>query len=315
MKNKQLNISSWVRKIFVRKKYKDFLFRRVFEDKKDLLELYNALNGTDYNDPDELEITTIEDAIYMGKKNDVSFIIDDTMNIYEHQSSVNPNMPVRMLLYAADVYKKYIEKNIRRKIFSSSQQKLPVPKLICFYNGVKETEDKVILSLKDAFETDENTEPDIDVRVTMLNINYGHNQELMNACQPLKEYSWFIDKVRNYTKEYRKNEEPGYAEKAVDRAIDEMPSDWILKQFLVEHRSEVRSMWMTEYDEQAMWDDIRAAYQEDIEEKAAKAAFEKNRADDAEAERDAEKTRADSLAELARSYGIPEEQIAAAEGK
>ena len=197
--------------------------------------------------------------------------------------------------------KKENEKNIRRKIFSSSQQKLPVPKLICFYNGIRKTEDRTIISLRDAFETDEKTVPDIDVRVTMLNINYGHNQELMNACQPLKEYSWFIDKVRKYTKEYRKKEEPGYAEKAVDSAIDEMPSDWILKQFLVEHRSEVRSMWMTEYDEQAMWDDIRAAYQEDIEEKAAKAAF--------------EKIRADSLAELARRYGIPEEQIAAAEGK
>ena len=88
----------------------------------------------------------------------------------------------------------------------------------------------------------------------------------------------------------------------MDSAIDEMPSDWILKQFLVEHRSEVRSMWMTEYDEQAMWDDIREAYQEELEEKTAKVIA-------------SEKARADSLAELARSYGIPEEQIAAAEGR
>ena len=269
----------------INREFKDRIFRYIFAHEKNrelTLSLYNAVSGKNYTNPDDMEITTLNDVLYMSMKNDLSFIIDDTMNIYEHQSSVNPNMPVRMLLYAADVYKKYIEKNIRRKIFSSSQQKLPVPKLICFYNGIRKTEDRTIISLRDAFETDENTEPDIDVRVTMLNINYGHNQELMNACQPLKEYSWFIDKVRNYTKEYRKNEEPGYAEKAVDRAIDEMPTDWILKQFLVEHRSEVRSMWMTEYDEQAMWDDIRAAYQEDIEEKAAKAAFEKTRADKAE---------------------------------
>ena len=117
----------------VRRGYKDSLFRMVFREKKELLSLYNAINGTNYDDPDELVVTTIEDVLYMGRKNDVSFLIEDVMNLYEHQSSWNPNMPLRGLLYITMLYQGFIEQN-HLDIYSSSLLKLPVPRYIVFYN-------------------------------------------------------------------------------------------------------------------------------------------------------------------------------------
>ena len=64
----------------VNRKYKDRLFRLVFEDKRDLLDLYNAVNGSNYQNPDELMITTLEDAIYLGMKNDLSFTHRNSLN-------------------------------------------------------------------------------------------------------------------------------------------------------------------------------------------------------------------------------------------
>ena len=87
MKQNKLNIVRILKRFTVNRKHKDRLFQRVFADKKDLLDLYNAINGTDYTDPDELEITTLEDVIYMSMKNDMSFIVSSTLNLYEHQST------------------------------------------------------------------------------------------------------------------------------------------------------------------------------------------------------------------------------------
>ena len=119
-----------------RRNYKDSLFRMVFREKKELLSLYNAINGTAYEDPEELIVTTIEDVLYMGRKNDISFLIKDVMNLYEHQSSVNPNMPLRGLIYISMLYQGYIEQN-NLDIYSSTQLKLPAPKYLVFYNGTK----------------------------------------------------------------------------------------------------------------------------------------------------------------------------------
>lgn len=253
-------------KSVVNREFKDRIFKFTFANEKNkeyTLSLYNAISGKSCTNPDDIEINTIDDMLYMTTKNDLSFLIDETMNIYEHQSSFNPNIPIRMFSYAAKVYEKYISKYIDKKIYTSKQQKLPIPKLICFYNGNRKTEDKEILSLRSAFDCENNTEPDIDVKVTMININYGHNLELMEKCKPLKEYSWFINRIRIYTNEYKKSQSAGYTEKAVDRAIEEMPSDWLLKPFLHEHRSEVRNMWTAEYTEQEFWDGMREVLKAD----------------------------------------------------
>lgn len=113
MSNRKKKKASWFqaffKRYFLNRKYKDRLFQRVFEDKKDLLDLYNAINDTNYSNPDDLEITTLEDVIFMSMKNDKSFIISSTMNLYEHQSTINPNMPIRGLLYFAELYDEYIK--------------------------------------------------------------------------------------------------------------------------------------------------------------------------------------------------------------
>jgi len=223
-------------------KYKDRLFNFIFgseENKTWTLSLYNAINGSDYTDPDVIKIATIKEIMYLGMRNDVAFLIFEGINLYEQQSSFNPNMPVRMLQYAGNLYEKYMIENKLNK-FGSKLLKLPSPKLIVFYNGEKETEDDMTLKLSDSFP--ENSDPDIEVRVRMLNINYGRNFKLLEACKPLKEYSWLVAEVR-------KNKEQDGIESAIDRAVTDMPDDFILKPFLVAHRAEVKGMLVAEYNE------------------------------------------------------------------
>ena len=116
------------------REHKSTLFCKVFEDKKYLLELYNGVNQTNYQNIDDLEVNTLENVVYITMKNDLSFLIDCNMNLYEHQSSINPNMPLRGLLYLAQLYNKYIAKH-NLNMFSSSAQKIPVPQYVVFYNG------------------------------------------------------------------------------------------------------------------------------------------------------------------------------------
>ena len=229
----------------VNREYKDRLFKFIFgnpENKAWTLSLYNAVNNSSYTDPEEIQLTTLEDAVYMGMKNDISFLIGDAMNFYEQQSSLNPNMPARFFNYTGVLYGRYIDDKANNyHKFSSTLQKLPTPKCICFYNGIKETEDRVILKLSDAFAP--GSDPDIELRVTMININYGHNKELMEACRPLKEYAWFIDKVRANQKEMDS------LEQAIDAAIAELDDEALIKPFLLKNQSEVKAMYITEYDE------------------------------------------------------------------
>ena len=131
-------------------KYKDRLFRLIFHEKKELLELYNAVNESDYTDPEELEITTIEDVVYMGMQNDLSFIIGDEMNLYEHQSTFCPNLPLRGLFYFSSVYKAYIEPK-KHKLYSTSELKIPFPQYIVFYNGIEEKLERQELKLSSLF--------------------------------------------------------------------------------------------------------------------------------------------------------------------
>ncbi|MBQ6919035.1 MAG: hypothetical protein IJQ74_01775 [Synergistaceae bacterium] len=206
------------------------------------MSLYNALNGSSYTDPDELEFNTIDDVIYMGMKNDVSFLVMDekTMNIWEHQSSVNPNLPVRFLMYAGQLYDRYMtDKNIYR--YGTKLKKLPKPKCVCFYNGTDKQPEEQTLRLSDAFEADDG---DIEVRVRVLNINYGHNRALMEACVILGDYAGLIDSIR-------KNQKAGMnLEGAVDASIALMLDDSLLKRFLLVHKAEVKGMYLTEYDEE-----------------------------------------------------------------
>ena len=225
-----------------RRNYKDSLFRMVFREKKELLSLYNAINGTAYEDPEELIVTTIEDVLYMGRKNDISFLIKDVMNLYEHQSSVNPNMPLRGLIYISMLYQGYIEQN-NLDIYSSTLLKLPTPKYLVFYNGTKAEPDRQELRLSDSFIKREE-QPDLECRAVVLNIKYGHNKKLMEACRKLYEYSRFVETIRGYLNTGMK------LGAAMDQAIEDCIRFDILKEFLLKHRGEVKQVILTEYNQE-----------------------------------------------------------------
>ena len=225
--------------------YKDRLFNFLFgseENKAWTLSLYNAVNGSAYTDPSVIEITTIREVMYLGMHNDVSFLIADAMTLYEQQSTYNPNIPLRLLQYAGNLYEKFVKERKLNK-YGSELLKLPVPKLVVFYNGRKDQPDEKMLYLSDSFP--KGAESDIEVRVRMLNVNFGRNQELLNACKPLREYAWLVEEVR---KNNTSHDETGMSS-AVDKAINEMPNDFVIKPFLEAHRAEVKGMLLTEYNE------------------------------------------------------------------
>ena len=227
--------------VTINRTYKDRLFKIIFEDKKELLSLYNALTGKNYQNPDELEINTIDDVIYMHLKNDMSFILDDWQNLFEQQSTFNPNQPLRGFFYFADLYKvKYFGK----KIYSTRLLKIPTPQYIVFYNGTTSMPDRKELRLSDAFQQP-TEQPDIEVVAHMLNINYGHNKELMERCRKLKEYAQFIDIIRYYLRENKQWSN----EQAISKAIDDCIQNNILRDILQKERLRVMASILSEFDE------------------------------------------------------------------
>jgi hypothetical protein len=251
MRKKQKKRYDSAKRKSVNRKHKDRLFRFVFQEKEDLLELYNAINRTNYQNPDELEVTTLEDAIFLGMKNDLSFIIGATMNLYEHQSTWNANMPLRGLLYFSSLYQIYVEQQ-GYNLYGSVQIPLPAPNYVVFYNGDKEEPDEQELSLSDAFLKPENEQaPSLECRVKVLNINRDHNRELMERCQKLREYSEFIGCVKA-------NLQNGMdISNATHKAMEDCIERGILAGILNRCRTEVMQMILTEYDEKKTRDYLR----------------------------------------------------------
>lgn len=219
--------------------YKSRIFEMIFREKKELLGLYNAVNRTNYQDPEQLEINTLENAIYMSMRNDVSFVIDLRLNLYEHQSTWNPNLPLRFLLYISDLYSDMTKNS---NIYGSKMIRIPTPKFIVFYNGTEEQPECQTLQLSDAF-TIHDEEICLELKAVMLNINPGYNNEILNACKTLKDYSLYTNRVRMYAKTMK-------LEDAVERAITECIEEGILAEFLSRNRAEVKKMSIYEYDEE-----------------------------------------------------------------
>ena len=232
----------------VNRNYKDTVFRMLFSDRKNLLSLYNAVNQKHYTDPEDLEIVTLENAIYMGMKNDLAFIIDTNLYLYEHQSTYNPNMPLRDLFYISNEYQKLLDK---KSLYSSSLQKIPAPNFIELYNGTDTLSDFSEHRLSSAFEN-LSGEPKLELIVTVLNINEGHNALLMEHCQTLKEYSQYVAKVRKYAVGMP-------LDQAVEYAVDECIKENILADFLRKNRAEVISMSIFEYDKEEEEKKLRKA--------------------------------------------------------
>ena len=219
--------------------YKSSIFAMVFSDKKRLLELYNGISGKNYKDPELLEINTLENAIYMAIRNDLSFLIASRLSLYEHQSTYSPNLPLRMLLYLADLYAGLTKEE---NLYGETKVLLPPPQFVIFYNGEKPQPDRQILRLSDLYAVEEE-EHKLELLAVMLNINAGHNPELMAACRTLWEYAEYTDRVRRYAKELPIAE-------AVERAITECIREGILKEFLRKNRAEAKRMSIYEYDQE-----------------------------------------------------------------
>ena len=204
--------------------YKDRLYKMIFNDKSELLKLYNAINGTHYDDPAMLTITTLDNAIYMTMENDLSFIIDMRLALYEQQSTVNPNLPLRFLMYITDIYSAYTKD---MNIYGSKKVQIPLPSFVIFYNGVKSQPDRTEFLLSELFHptTDQ---PALELKAVMLNINKGHNQELMNACHTLRDYSEYVARIRTYSAEMPLTD-------AVEKAITECIHENILRDFLLKN--------------------------------------------------------------------------------
>ena len=226
--------------LYANRKHKDTVFRMLYSDKKAILELYNALNGTDYQNPDDLTITTLENAVYLAMKNDVSFLLDARMTLYEHQSTWNPNMPLRDLLYIARLMEKSVNK---KSLYQSEMIKIPAPHFVVFYNGKEKKPEDTTIKLSDAFLQKEE-EPELELKVRFLNINQGCNPELMERCRTLREYSAFVARIRRYA------DGETAIEEAVDRAVTECIEEGILADFLRSQRAEVIAMSIFEYNEE-----------------------------------------------------------------
>ena len=231
------------------RRYKDTIFRMLFSDKKNLLELYNAVSGRHYDNPEDLKIVTLENAVYMGMKNDLAFLLSTGIYLYEHQSTVNPNMPLRNLFYISSEYSKLVE---TKSLYSSAIQKVPAPNFIVFYNGQDELADRSEYRLSDAFAPQVDN-PALELRVTVLNINYGRNLELMKQSRTLRDYAQYVALVRKY------KEESGSLDDAVNRAVDECIKNDILADFLRKNRAEVVMTSIFEYNKEEEERKLRTA--------------------------------------------------------
>ncbi|MDD6481266.1 MAG: hypothetical protein PUF65_03150 [Lachnospiraceae bacterium] len=221
------------------REYKSDVFSMLMKDKSNALQLYNAVNHSDYKDPELVELQMMDKGVSLTVRNDASFVVDAALSVYEHQSTVCPNMPVRSLIYFTNILERMLKD---RNIYGRSLVRIPIPKFAVFYNGEENQPEQYDLRLSDAFEKPVDR-PELELTCRVYNINKGHNEELLARCPVLKEYMIFVDYVRRYHKE------EGYEnlETAIDRAIYRCIEENVLKDFLKEHHSEVVKVTQLDY--------------------------------------------------------------------
>ena len=210
--------------------------------------LYNVMNGSHYDNPDDVEIITLDGGISLSVRNDAAFVVDARLSIYEHQSTICPNMPVRSLIYFTVILSEiFNEKNSKSKIgkniYGKRLVKIPTPHFVVFYNGEEDQPDVQELKLSDAFEkpTDD---PKLELKCIVYNINAGKNRQILQKCVWLDEYMMFVNKVREYHSGKSYEELGNDIELAIDYCIDNN----ILKDFLKTHRSEVTKNMQLNYN-------------------------------------------------------------------
>ena len=226
--------------------YRDSLFRYIFsgrddESKKRLLSLYNAINGSNHTDIADLKVTTIENVIYITMKNDLSFLIDSMMYLCEQQSSVNPNMPLRGLMYFAQLYQMNLSER-GKDLYGSSLVKIPSPRFLVFYNGNAEMPDSFKYRLSDAFDVPDSS-ADFEWTATVLNINKNHNPGLQKSCKPLYDYTEYVNRVKENLKTKARDA-------AVQEAVDYAIKNNLLDGFFKKQKMEILNMSLTEFNQE-----------------------------------------------------------------
>ena len=246
--------------VTINRENKSLLFCYIFgseENKKYLLSLYNAINHTNYTNIEDVTINTLSDIIYIRMKNDVSFLFDSYMSLYEHQSTFNPNMPLRGMMYFSTLYSQFLSEN-QKNIYGESLVKIPTPRYIVFYNGNDNYPDRLDLKLSDAFESPDDS-GNFEWTATMLNINSGHNRDIMEKCQALSQYSEFVAKVKEYNQTRPIKE-------AIDLAVEYAISHNYLDGFFKKHKEGIMLSCLTEFNEEVFRKGIREeGYQDGCE--------------------------------------------------
>ncbi len=265
-------------------KFKDNVFCMIYRGKKNLLELYNALNNSNYEDVDALEVTTLNGGSYMKYKNDASFLLSMNLYMFEQQSSKNPNMPLRFLHYLSDVYREMYSNDLLHR---RSMIKLPVPHFITFYNGrEKWIDNEEIIRLSDMFENYVNN-PQIELKVRVININ--GDAAILDRCKSLRDYMTFVEKVR-----YKTDFENIDIRTAVMTAMDECMKDDILVDFFEEHRAEVIEVSIYDYDEEK----VRKILAEEAKEEGREKGREEGRQEGRQEGREEGKKEGEKLAKI-----------------
>ncbi|MDR1248212.1 MAG: Rpn family recombination-promoting nuclease/putative transposase [Treponema sp.] len=239
----------------VNRELKNSVFTTLFNDEDKVRELYAALKGVDYDPNLPVVITTLRDVLYMNRINDLSFTAEQKMAlIIEHQSSLNHNMPLRILLYMSRVYEKIVD---RKSLYKEALVKIPRPEFIVLYNGADKTPDKWEERLSEAYmEAALNPNISLDLTVTVYNINKDRNQALLSRSKHLAGYAEFVARVRE-------NENAMPPDQAVTEAVRRCIRDGILADFLEEHGSEVMNMLLEEWN----WDEAKEVWREEAWEK------------------------------------------------
>lgn len=221
------------------REYKSDVFSMLMEDPKNALALYNAMNGSSYQDVSLVEICTLDRGISLTVRNDAAFVLDMNLNIYEHQSSICPNMPVRSLIYFTITLEDFLN---GKNIYGRRLIKIPTPRFAVFYNGDEEQPEQYDLKLSDAYERAVKY-PELELTCRVYNINYGKNQKLLEQCPFLRDYMTFVDYVRGYIREYGYNR----LEHCIEMAIDRCQEENVLREFLIRRRTEVVKVMELDY--------------------------------------------------------------------
>lgn len=229
------------------RKHKDSMFRVLFNNKKNIIELYNAITGAQYDIDTEVKFETIEEVIFEKLKNDIAFTIDDKFVVLvEHQSTVNENMAIRDLIYYTDTLRK-IEK---KELYLKKKKIIPEPVFIVLYNGLEDNNEYWEIQLKNNFK--QNQKNALNLTVEVYNINKGKNKKILDKCKTLSDYSFYIDAIRNLEKDGL------LSDKAIKQLNDDCIKEGILPEFLLKHGTEAYDMIYEALTDE----DIKAIYTE-----------------------------------------------------